>query len=479
MKLSIPETRKEKLFNELKEANLAFQKLYPGDKPDRQPVHTVYGGANLFKSDSTLRMGKTALRSLLNYASDFSELAKVISITGHELLPDDKAAVDALHKKLSSLSQSEARRHPAWLSWTVYNKIIAKLETEAVEDFRIDFEDGFGNRPDDEEDQTAVAAAQELAKGMEEKTISPFIGIRIKPFTEDLKYRGVRTLDLFLTTLLEKTKGALPDNFVVMLPKVTIPQQIETLVSFFEIIEEQFQLPAGTLKMEMMVEATQAVMDSEGRNPLYALIKSGKGRCIAAHFGTYDYTASCNITARYQTMAHPVCDFAHHMTRVALGGTGIMLSDGATNVMPVGPHRGENLSSQQLKENKEVVHKAWKTGYDHTMHSLINGFYQGWDLNPAQLPMRYAATYVFFLESYEDAVLRLKNFVEKTAQATLTGDVFDDAATGQGLLNYFLKAMNCGAVTEEEVLATGLTLDEIRSRSFYRILLGRRKKITA
>ena len=175
-------------------------------------------------------------------------------------------------------------------------------------------------------------------------------------------------------------------------------------------------------------------------------------------------------------MGHPVCDFAHHMTRVALGGTGIMLSDGATNVMPVGPHKGENLTEAQLKENKEVVHKAWKTGYDHTMHSLINGFYQGWDLNPAQLPMRYAATYVFFLESYDDAVLRLKNFVEKTAQATLTGDVFDDAATGQGLLNYFLKAMNCGAVNEEEVLATGLTLDEIRSRSFYRILLGRRGK---
>ncbi|MEP7264853.1 MAG: phosphoenolpyruvate kinase [Bacteroidota bacterium] len=475
MKLSIPESKKETLLNELKKANVAFQKIYPGDLPDRQPVHTVYGGANLFKSDSTQRMGKVALKSFHANVADFAELGRILYISGYQSLPATSSEVITLEKHLSSLPQAEARKHPSWLSWAVYNKIISKLETEAVEDFRIDFEDGFGNRLDEEEDQTAVTAATELAKGMEEKTISPFIGIRIKPFTEDLKYRGVRTLDIFLTTLLEKTNGKLPDNFVVMLPKVTIPQQIETLVSFFEIIEEQFQLTSGTLKMEMMVEATQAVMDSEGKNPLLALIKAGKGRCIAAHFGTYDYTASCNITARYQTMAHPVCDFAHHMTRVALGGTGIMLSDGATNVMPVGPHRGENLTSQQLKENKEVVHKAWKTGYDHTMHSLINGFYQGWDLNPAQLPMRYAATYVFFLESYDDAVLRLKNFVEKTAQATLTGDVFDDAATGQGLLNYFLKAMNCGAVTEEEVLATGLTLDEIRSRSFYRILLGRRK----
>jgi citrate lyase beta subunit len=475
MKLSIPESKKEKLLEELKVANVAFQKLYPGDLPDRQPVHTVYGGANLFKSDSTQRMGKVALKSFLTNIDDFTELARTLYISGYESLPTKKEEIKKLEELFSSIPQEEARKHRGWLSWAVYHKIIKKLESEAVEDFRIDFEDGFGNRPDEEEDETAINAAKEVAKGMIDHTLSPFIGIRIKPFTEDLKHRGVRTLDLFLSTLLDATNGKLPDNFVVMLPKVTIPQQTETLVKFFEIIEEQYHLPERTLKMEMMVEATQAIMDNEGRNPLPALIRAGKGRCIAAHFGTYDYTASCNITARYQTMGHPVCDFAHHMTRVALGGTGVMLSDGATNVMPVGPHRGDQLTPQQLRENKEVVHKAWKTGYDHTMHSLINGFYQGWDLNPAQLPMRYAATYVFFLESYDDAVLRLKNFVDKTAQATLTGDVFDDAATGQGLLNYFLKAMNCGAITEEEVFATGLTLDEIRSRSFYRILMGRRK----
>jgi hypothetical protein len=174
-------------------------------------------------------------------------------------------------------------------------------------------------------------------------------------------------------------------------------------------------------------------------------------------------------------MAHSVCDFAHHVTKVALGHTGIFLSDGATNVMPIGPHRGENLTFEQLQENRESVHNAWRIGYHHTNHSLINGLYQGWDLNPAQLPMRYAATYNFFLSSYADAVQRLKVFVERAAISTLTGDIFDDAATGQGLLNFFLKAINCGAITEEEATITGLTLDEIRTRSFYRILEGRRK----
>jgi citrate lyase beta subunit len=476
MNFSIADIDKEALLSRLKNANLKFQQTYPGDKPDRQPVHTVYGGANLFKSDTCVKMGEIALRNLQTYAPNFVMLADVLQLKGFLDLPSSDKKIEKLVKKLDRMSEKNRRSDPAWLSYSVYSKIIKKLKTEAVEDFRIDFEDGFGNRPDEEEDVTAITAANELAKGMKSKTISPFIGIRIKPFTEDLKARGVRTLDIFLTTLLEKTKGKLPDNFVVMLPKVTIPEQVVTLVRLFELIEKRNNLPPDTLKMETMVEATQIIMDDEGRNPLMRIIKASEGRCIAAHFGTYDYTASCGITARYQTMDHPVCDFAHHMTKVALGGTGIFLSDGATNVMPVAPNRGEKLSKEKLKENMESVHNAWRTGYSHTMHSLVNGFYQGWDLNPAQLPMRYAATYNFFLSSYDDAVFRLKTFVDRAAISTLTGDIFDDAATGQGLLNFFLKALNCGAITEKEALATGLSLEEIRSRSFYKILQGRRGK---
>ena len=476
MNLSIKDEQKKQLLAELQTANLKFQKVYPGDKPDRQAVHTVYGGANLFKSDTCKKMGDIALRNLKTYAPDFTELARVLKFKGHEDLPHSEKKIKKLIKKLDTMNEEERKQETEWLSYSVYNKIIKKLQTEPVEDFRIDFEDGFGNRPDDEEDATAVSAANELAIGMQNKTISPFIGIRIKPFTEDLKYRGVRTLDIFLTTLLQKTNGQLPNNFVVMLPKVVIPEQVITLVRLFEIIEKENNMQPGTLKMETMVEATQIIMDDEGRNPLMKIIRASEGRLIAAHFGTYDYTASCGITAKYQTMDHPVCDFAHHMTKVALGNTGIFLSDGATNVMPVAPHRGKSLTKPQVKENRDSVHNAWRTGYNHTMHSLINGFYQGWDLNPAQLPMRYAATYNFFLSSYDDAVFRLKSFVERAAISTLTGDIFDDAATGQGLLNFFLKAMNCGAITEEEALVTGLTLDEIRSRSFYKILEGRRGK---
>ena len=146
--------------------------------------------------------------------------------------------------------------------------------------------------------------------------------------------------------------------------------------------------------------------------------------------------------------------------------------------MPVAPHRfvegGPPLTPEQIEENREVVHRAWRLHYNHIQHSLINAFYQGWDLHPAQLPTRYAAVYAFFLESLEAASERLKNFVEKAAKATLVGDVFDDAATGQGLLNYFLRAVNCGAINEAEaVQLSGLSLEELRSASFVKILKNR------
>ena len=482
MNLTLTDALKNPILTDLKVANIAYQNIYRGDSPDRQPVHTVYGGANLFAHDTAARMSQAALKSFKTYSPDFTVLAKILNLKGYEKLPTDKAKIDDLKLKMAknmahpdaSGTEGGQKSHYAWLAYTVYERILQKLEREALEDFRIDFEDGFGNRPDDEEDAVAIQAALEVAKGMELKSLPPFIGIRIKPFNEDHKVRGIRTMDIFLTTLLEKTGGRLPHNFIIMLPKVVIVEQVKAMVTLLEAFEKAFSLPPKTLKMETMVEQTQTIMDAEGKNPLMSFIKASDGRCIAAHFGTYDYTASAGITAKYQTMGHAVCDFAHQMTKVALGNTGIMLSDGATNVIPVAPHQGDNLTAKQLKENTETVHHAWQIGYNHTLHSLINGLYQGWDLHPAQLPMRYAAVYTFFLESYEDAALRLKHFVEKAAQATLSGDIFDDAATGQGLLNYFLKALNCGAISEAEATATGLTLEEIRMRSFYKILQKRR-----
>ncbi len=438
------------IITQLRNANVDFARKYPGDSPARQPVHTVYGGAQIFKADTAAKLGAVALSSLKEYTPNASVFAKALGLTAN-----------------------------AKLQKIIYDRILAKLKTEPVEDFRIDFEDGYGNRPDSEEDYHAEFTALEVAKAMAQGTLPPFIGFRIKPFTEELKARAIRTLDIFVTTLVKKTEGRLPNGFVVTLPKVVMPEQVGALVELFKILESKTSLAPGTLKIEIMIETPQSIFNSKGEVALPSIIAAADGRCVAAHFGVYDYTASNNITAQYQSMTHPACDFARTVLKVSLAGTGIWLSDGATNIMPVGPHRpkkdGKPLTPKQKKENREVVHRIWRLNFEHINHSLMNGYYQGWDLHPAQLPVRYAAVYNFFLKELETASMRLKTFVEKAAQATLIGDVFDDAATGQGLLNFFLQGIGCGAISEQEAMATGLTLDEIRSRSFLKILKGRRK----
>jgi citrate lyase beta subunit len=401
----------------------------------------------LFTADATLKLGALARQALEEYAPDAAALAGAF-----ELAP-------ALAERL-------------------YPRLAAKLTREPVEDLRLDFEDGFGQRPDAEEDRVAMSAAQQVAKGLEQGTLPAGIGIRIKNLGAELKRRGLRTFDLFLSTLIDRTGGVLPGNFVVTLPKITAPEQVDAMATACDEFETSRGLSPGTLKFELMIETTQSIFASDGRIALPALVAMGRGRIVAAHFGTYDYTAACGITAAHQHMMHPACDFAKHVMQVALAGTGIMLSDGATNVMPVGPHRAaddEALTAEQRAANTRVVHRAWRLHAEHTRHSLVTGFYQGWDLHPAQLPPRFTAVYAFFLEGLEQASERLRNFVQKAAQATLVGDVFDDAATGQGLLNYFLRALNCGAITEQEAIAmSGLSLEELRGRSFARILANRR-----
>jgi hypothetical protein len=419
----------EKLARPLQTANLAFMARYPGERPDRQPVHTFYGGAHLFKADSARKLGQLAVAALEEHAPDATSLARAFG------LPEELAAA-------------------------VRERVARKLATEAVEDQRIDFEDGYGARPDDEEDGHAVGCAREVARGHAEGTLSPFIGIRIKSMIEETRQRAVRTLDLFLTTLLEAMGGTLPRGFVVMLPKPQIPEHPAALSDALDLLEAKLGVPAGTIRTEIMIEQAQAVVDDGGRIAVPGLVRAGRGRCIAAHFGTYDYTASCGITAAHQHMAHGACDFAKHCMQASLAGTGVWLSDGATSVMPVG--------------ETATVHAAWRLQASHVRHSLQGGFYQGWDLHPAQLVARYVAVYAFYLEALPAATARLSNFIAKSAQATLVGEVFDDAATGQALLNFFLRGLGCGAISEQETLATGLTLAELRSRSFLKILAGRR-----
>ena len=433
----------------LRSGNDRFAGAFPGESQERQPVHTVYGGAQLFKAGSTVRMGELALAAFDRYAPDGDALADALGWTG------------------SAREQADV----------VHARVVDKLTREAVEDFRIDFEDGYGNRPDAEEDAEAVRTGQEVAAGMQAGTLPPFIGIRVKPFTAELHARGLRTLDLFVSALVRASGGSLPDGFVITLPKVTIPEQSEAADLAITALEAKLGLAEGAIPLELMVETPQAIFDADGRVALPRLVAAAGARCRGVHFGTYDYTALAGVTAALQAMDHPACSFARHVMQVSMAQRGYLLSDGATNIMPVGPHRGAagELSAEQERENRDVVWGAWRRQHSHVRQSLERAYYQGWDLHPAQLPIRYATVFGFFLEGLEASTERLGAFIQQAGQATLVGDVFDDAATGQGLLNSFLRALNSGAITEDEATATGITIDEFRGRSFLKIVEARRE----
>jgi len=442
--LSLPDDALSAQVNALRDANLAFSRRYPGESGARQPVHTVYGGGHLFRSDTARKLGDVALRALDEYAPDAATFARAIGLSEGGA-PNDSFAS------------------------TVYERVREKLKREPVEDFRIDFEDGYGARPDAEEDGHVALAAREVAKGASADTLPAYIGIRVKPLNEEWRRRSVRTLDVFLTTLTRELGGRIPKGLVITAPKITVVEQVKYAAALLGELETQLRLERGSLRFEIMIEMPQIIVDATGRCTIPALIDAGEARISAAHFGTYDYTAGCGITAAYQLMRHEACQYALRTMQAALASTGVWMSDGSTTVLPVAPFPNERGA-----ENTATVHRAWRLHYEDVRHSLANGFYQGWDLHPAQLPTRYAALFAFFLEGLDAAGDRLRNFVARAAQATLVGDVFDDAATGQGLLNYFLRAVESGAITADDAATrSGLTIEELQGRSFVQILRGR------
>ncbi len=463
----------EPLMGRLLVANDEFARRYPGIPMSRSPIHTLYGGAHLFKRATPAKLQSLALANLDAYAPDYVAFARALGLAGADMLPVqmDEAAALAAEADPALLSE-------VWIASEVYTRVRNKLLHEAIEDERLDFEDGYGSRADAEEDLHAENAAVELAAAKEEGLLPPFIGIRIKALTEEAKVRAIRTLDIFLSTYAENCTSGLPSPFFVTLPKVTSPAQVETLVDCIEMLEARCGFTSGAIQIEIMIETIQSIINPTGECGIPRLVDAGRGRVCSAILGTFDYTASCNIASSRQDHRHPSADFARQMMQVCLTGTPVKLCDGITNIMPIPPFKaggpaGSRLTSEQIRINREVVHAAWRVHFDNIQHSLTLGFYQGWDLNPAQLPVRYAAVYYFFLTGLKDASSRLQRFIDQAAQASLVGNTFDDAASAQGILNFFVSGLNCGAFTQAEVLATGITMEELTGRSFQKIVDNR------
>jgi citrate lyase beta subunit len=392
-----------------------LERNYPGDDGSRQPVHTVYVPADRFTPQLAAEWGAQAL------------------------------ATAAAHGGFARLGQLLGQ--DADLAAAVASRVEAKLGSEPIEDLRLDFEDGYGDRGDEAEDADAVAAAQAVAAAVAAGTAPPFIGIRFKCFEAPTRARGLKTLDLFVSTLA--AAGELPAGLVLTLPKVTTVAQVQAMDFAVARLEEVHGLPAGRLRFEVQVETPQLILGPDGTSPVAQLPHVVPGRISALHYGTYDYSASLQISAEYQSMEHPVADFAKEVMQLAVAGTGIRLSDGSTNIIPVG----------------DAVEDAWKLHGRLVRRSLERGYYQGWDLHAAQLPSRFAATYAFYREGLPAAAARLRNYVERTE-----GGVMDEPATARALAAFVLRGVQCGAVGNEEIQAlAGVELSQLTALAHPRL----------
>ncbi|GAA4668583.1 aldolase/citrate lyase family protein [Streptomyces chumphonensis] len=403
----------ERIGASLAAVDAELDRRYPGDPGTRQPVHTVYVPGDVLAADTARSWGDQALGLLDAHAPDADALAAVLGL-------DDALAAD------------------------VHARVRAKLRREPVEDLRIDFEDGYGNRPDAEEDAHAARAARLVAAAFADgapSRVPPFLGIRLKCMESAVRDRGIRTLDIFLTALMEA--GGLPPGLVLTLPKVTYAEQVTAMVRLCEEFEAARGLTPGRIGFEIQIETSQSILGADGRATVARMIEAAEGRATGLHYGTFDYSACCGVSAAHQSLDHPVADHAKAVMQVAAAGTGVRLSDGSTNVLPVG--------------STTRVHAAWKLHHDLVRRSLARAYYQGWDMHPGHLPTRYAAVYAFYREGYEAAAARLAAYA-----ADAGGDVMDEPATAKALAGYLLRGLDCGALDDTEVgVATGLTRTEL------------------
>ncbi|MEY2243666.1 aldolase/citrate lyase family protein [Streptomyces sp. BF23-18] len=387
-----------------------LERRYPGDPGTRQPVHTVYVPGDAFAADTVRAWGDCALAALDEHAPDAASFAAVLGLT------DD-------------------------LAGPVYDRVRAKLEREPVEDLRVDFEDGYGPRPDAEEDATAARAARLIAEAYGNGTAAPYMGIRMKCMEAPVRDRGIRTLDIFLTGLMDA--GGLPEGLLLTLPKVTYARQVTAMVRLLEEFEKARGLAPGRIGFEIQIETSQSILATDGTATVARMIQAAEGRATGLHYGTFDYSACLGVSAAYQASDHPAADHAKAIMQVAAAGTGVRLSDGSTNVLPVGP--------------TENVHDAWRLHYGLTRRALARAYYQGWDMHPAHIPTRYAAVFAFYREGFEQAAARLSRYAGHAS-----GDVMDEPATAKALSGYLLRGLDCGALTPTEVTrSSGLTRQEL------------------
>lgn len=321
------------------------QSLTPARILPPQPVHTFYGGAHLFKYNTAKKMGEIALRGVNSYAKNGDELVRIFVTDNNQ-----------------SQSNEARTQHDKALFAKIHSRLVNKLQTEPLEDFRIDFEDGYGVRSDEEEDEEAVRVAQETRKAIGENTLPKMFGLRIKPLNKTYLERALRTLEIYFSNLL-KDGGTLPKGFTVTAPKIENPCETEILNNALTMIENKYGLPLNSIFADLMIESPPAVF-YEGKLNIDSIVDAAGERCLSINIGIYDFTSMLGISAQSQEYKHPFAGLLRTILKPLSVQKNVYLVDGATHVLPVEIYSKDKDSARtrMLSYNQQTVTRSTKPG---------------------------------------------------------------------------------------------------------------------
>ncbi|MFN8611387.1 MAG: aldolase/citrate lyase family protein [Vulcanimicrobiota bacterium] len=363
----------------------------PGEEPPPQwqPAYVLYGGAHLFSADT--------------------------------------------HDKMLNLARRWLKEYP-WLGDTAKKRVEKRL-FQPLDDIRIDFEDGYGRRSDEEEDAHATQVRLALPQVHEPRRC----GIRVKPITRRFAQRAVRTLETALQDLTVWPRG-----FCVTLPKLEHPAQVRFIIQELERIENG----RPPLPLELMIESPT------GLRRVADLVQVAGKRARGVHFGPFDFLASCGIGQG--DLLHPVNRAARAQLLISLSGSGVELADGPTTQLPLPPHK--HPTGAQLTENQKAVRLAWEFHRDQVLATRQQGYFQSWLLHPAQLVSHAAALIQELETALPGALERLIAYWKGLGQARASGGDFDDRATARQWTGVVIRGLELGLI-EENALAGQLPDD--------------------
>lgn len=379
--------------------DMARATRFPGPTPGRHPVHTVFVPADQYHHGIVGEWGTAAADVLEEHGP----------VPGY-----DEAEWDALEPLVRE-----------------------KLQTEPIEDLRIDLSDGNSPLTDDEHAARVVEVARSLAASHADRSAPLSIGIRVPSLLAASRLRAVRTLDLLLDELLRAARaqvdrlgeGLIPDGFRLTLPDVRSVVQVVAMVELCAALEAEYGLAPGKLRFDLEVANPQVIVGPDGSATIAQMIHAASGRCAGLQYRRADYAAALSVLGALDG-TDPAADHARLVMTAAAAGTGVPVSDSAVE-LPWPATSGEEVRAAWLLHGSTVA------------RALRRGIFRGTDLYPLQLASRYAATYSFYLQGLPGAVDALSRCLLGNPSRVVGG-----RATIRSLAAFLARGLDAGAFGE-------------------------------